>query len=266
VTQDLRFCADSVSRQIPDWPITTPGVIQPFSLPARNRVPVSVQFSEDYVLTFSHPVETDSNGTRSLILNSNSGVLEFRETRTGPPFVFGPAATIQGNELETLKSALACANLYRERNGRDVPSLDSLLRFAARSWTAMNGQERVSTRCKGDRLHFHPHSPELPDNTARYESGQFTLSYQLTRSGRKFVVRPVRWGVSGLLSYGLEEPGSIRRTVEDRPPLVTDEFYLLDPGYWYFPRSQDANQLGRDVNAPWRSTRCYGVPCEREIR
>ena len=266
VTQDLRSCADSVSPLAPEWPITTPGVSKPFTLPGRPQVPASVQFGEDYEVTFSHPVSTDSNDTRNLILSSNSGVLELKEIRTGPPFVFGPQATIQGTELETLKAALACANLYRERNGRDVASLDSLLRFAAGAWAAMDPQERPSTRCRGDRLHFRPHSPELSATTALYESGQFTLQYHLARSGRSFVVRPVRWGESGVLSYALEEPGPIRRTVENRAPVVTDEFYLLDPGSWYFPRSQDAKALGRDRDAAWRSTRCYGVPCEREIR
>lgn len=220
----LRLCADSVAPLAPEW-----------SLTRRSEEGLSA-----YTASFIHFVSTDSSERRQLHLNSSQGSLEMSESRSGPKLIYGMRARLQGDEYLALLAARDCARLYRTRNGKTAPSIDQLIDFARAVWLETTPGKRPAHHCRAESLRFRPRIAGESRDSRVHESGRFGLRYS-PESGT-VVVRPVRWGDTGVISYWADEAGHLFRTFENRDPGPGDAYMHRRNNYWVYPRSMDATQ------------------------
>jgi hypothetical protein len=220
----LDRCADSVAAVAPGW-----------TLGRRSG-----QGGATYSATFEHVLSPEGGETRDLEISSSEGTVYTREFRKGPPFVYGMRARIQGDEYTALRVAASCAKLYHSRAGKPAPSIDTLIAFARSVWLESTPGDRPSHACKADGLRFRPRLSGEASDSRVHESGVFTLRYS-PRAGM-LVVRPLRWGETGVVSYRSDPTRGMMRTFENREPAPGDEYLHPRLGYWVLPRSSDAKQ------------------------
>jgi hypothetical protein len=220
----LRLCADSVARLAPEW-----------SLTRRSEEGISA-----YSAWFTHILSTDSSERRQLHLSSSQGSLEMTEFRSGPKPIYGMRARLQGDEYLALLAARDCIQLYRTRHGKAAPSIDQLIDFARAVWLETMPASRPVHHCRAESLRFKPRGAAESRDSRVHESGTFGLRYS-AESGT-VVVRPVRYGETGVVSYAADESGHLFRTLENRDPRPGDAYMHPRDNYWVFPHSMDAGQ------------------------
>jgi hypothetical protein len=166
--------------------------------------------------------------------------MEMNESRSGPTFIYGMRARLQGDEYRALLAARDCTRLYRTRNGTAAPSIDRLIRFAQGVWLETTPGSRPAHHCRAEALRFRPRTPGESRESRVHESGGFALRY--SPAAGDLVVQPVRWGETGVVSYRTGEAGALLRTFEHREPRPGDAYLHPRNNYWVLPRSMDARQ------------------------
>jgi hypothetical protein len=205
-----------------------------WAYPPAARIPTGGR-GWSYSVFLNHPLSADGTEQREIDIDAPKGTVTVQEARSAPKFTYGPQARVQGDEDMALHSAVSCLTLHRARTGRVPPSLDSLVTFAR----ALRDTTRLGTplpgNCDYDALRFRAAEHGTPANSRVHESGLFSLRYTPRASGCLLVVRPLRYGETGVVSYRYEDPDGWRRTFENREPAPIDDYLDRDRRIWMVP-------------------------------